>query len=58
MSSRLSSRLGEGVSVLGHSYGGICALEAALLTAGIRKLVLYEPPTGFLKSPPHVVDML
>ena len=30
---------GEGVSVLGHSYGGICALEAALLTDGIRNLV-------------------
>jgi pimeloyl-ACP methyl ester carboxylesterase len=38
---------GEGVTVLGHSYGGICALEAALLTDGIRKLVLYEPPMGF-----------
>jgi pimeloyl-ACP methyl ester carboxylesterase len=41
---------GDGVSVLGHSYGGICALEAALLTDGIRKLVLYEPPMGYLKS--------
>lgn len=49
---------GEGASVLGHSYGGICALEAALLTDGIRKLVLYEPPMGFLRSPPHVVDRL
>ncbi len=49
---------GEEVNVLGHSYGGICALEAALLTDGIRKLVLYEPPMGFLKSPPHVVDRL
>jgi pimeloyl-ACP methyl ester carboxylesterase len=49
---------GEGVDVLGHSYGGICALEAALLTDRIRKLVVYEPPMGFLKSPPHVVDRL
>lgn len=49
---------GEGVNVLGHSYGGICALEAALLTDRIRKLVLYEPPMGFLASPPHVVDQL
>jgi pimeloyl-ACP methyl ester carboxylesterase len=49
---------GEEVNVLGHSYGGICALEAALLTDRIRKLVLYEPPMGFLKSPPHVVDRL
>jgi pimeloyl-ACP methyl ester carboxylesterase len=32
------------VFVLGHSYGGVCALEAALLTNKIAKLVLYEPP--------------
>jgi pimeloyl-ACP methyl ester carboxylesterase len=50
--------VGAGANVLGHSYGGICALEAALLTDGIRKLVLYEPPMGFLKSPPHVVERL
>jgi pimeloyl-ACP methyl ester carboxylesterase len=49
---------GEGVNVLGHSYGGICALEAALLTDRIRELVLYEPPMGYLKSPPHVIERL
>ena len=49
---------GEEVAVLGHSYGGICALECALLSDGISKLVLYEPPMGFLESPPHVVDRL
>lgn len=49
---------GEDVSVLGHSYGGICALEAALLTDRIGKLVLYEPPMGFLRSPPDVVQRL
>lgn len=32
------------VFVLGHSYGGVCALEAAFLTKKIAKLVLYEPP--------------
>ena len=32
------------VFVLGHSYGGVAALEAAFLTARISKLVLYEPP--------------
>jgi pimeloyl-ACP methyl ester carboxylesterase len=36
--------IGEPVFVLGHSYGGICALEASLLTDRIRRLVLYEPP--------------
>jgi pimeloyl-ACP methyl ester carboxylesterase len=49
---------GEKVSVLGHSYGGVCALEAALLTDRISKLVLYEPPMGFLRSPPELVDRL
>lgn len=32
------------VFILGHSYGGVCALEAAFLTKKITKLVLYEPP--------------
>lgn len=32
------------VFVLGHSLGGVCALEAAFLTDKIAKLVLYEPP--------------
>jgi pimeloyl-ACP methyl ester carboxylesterase len=49
---------GGDANVLGHSYGGICALEAALLTDQIRKLVLYEAPMGFLESPPHVVHRL
>ena len=49
---------GEPVDVIGHSYGGICALEAASLTGGIRRLVLYEPPMGFLETPPHVVARL
>jgi len=32
------------VFVLGHSFGGLCALEAAFLTKKIARLVLYEPP--------------
>jgi pimeloyl-ACP methyl ester carboxylesterase len=36
--------LGGPVFVLGHSIGGLCALEAAFLTNKISKLVLYEPP--------------
>ena len=35
---------GEPVHLLGHSFGAICALEAALRTQQLRKLVLYEPP--------------
>ena len=49
---------GEDVNLLGHSHGGVCALEAALLTKRIRKLVLYEPPVGFLETPPDVVERL
>ena len=38
-------RVGEPALLLGHSYGARCALEAAALNpAGVRKLVLYEPP--------------
>ncbi|HET9638921.1 MAG TPA: alpha/beta hydrolase [Allosphingosinicella sp.] len=54
----VAERAGDEVNLLGHSYGGICALESALLTDRVRKLVLYEPPMGFLASPPEVVDRL
>jgi pimeloyl-ACP methyl ester carboxylesterase len=44
--------IGEPVSVLGHSFGGLCALEAALLTPNIRKLILYEGfPNPYAGSP-------
>jgi pimeloyl-ACP methyl ester carboxylesterase len=49
---------GDRVSVLGHSYGGICALESALLTDKVGTLVLYEPPMGFLESTAQVVHRL
>jgi pimeloyl-ACP methyl ester carboxylesterase len=49
---------GEEVNLLGHSHGGVCALEAALLSGKISKLVLYEPPLGFVVWPPHVVGRL
>ena len=32
------------IYLLGHSFGGICCLEASLLTPHVDKLVLYEPP--------------
>lgn len=35
-------RIGQPVTLLGHSYGGLCALEAALVTDGVRKLLVYE----------------
>ena len=49
---------GSKVNLLGHSHGAVCALEAALLTDRIGKLVLYEPPMGFLATPAHVVEEL
>ena len=35
---------GQRVALLGHSYGAICALEAALRTPHLNRLILYEPP--------------
>ena len=32
------------VFVLGHSFGAVCAFEAAFRTAKIARLALYEPP--------------
>jgi pimeloyl-ACP methyl ester carboxylesterase len=49
---------GDEVNLLGHSHGGVCALEAALLSDRVRKLVLYEPPMGFLATPAKVVREL
>lgn len=32
------------VYLVGHSYGALCSLEAALLTTNIGKMILNEPP--------------
>jgi pimeloyl-ACP methyl ester carboxylesterase len=52
--------IGGPVDVLGHSYGALCALEAARLTRHIRRLVLYEPPisTGEPGYPAGMVERL
>lgn len=54
--------LGEPVDLLGHSFGALCALEAARLTVSIRKLVLYEPPIpipgGPELHPPRLLERL
>lgn len=39
--------IGGPVDVVGHSFGGTCALEATRLTTHVRRLVLYEPPMPF-----------
>jgi pimeloyl-ACP methyl ester carboxylesterase len=49
---------GGPAAVLGHSYGGVCSLEAARLTAAITRLVLYDAPVGFLQTPAPVVEQL
>jgi pimeloyl-ACP methyl ester carboxylesterase len=57
----LVDSIGESVNLLGHSYGGICALEAALRTPNLRKLVLYEPPVPVADDalyPEGVIDRL
>jgi pimeloyl-ACP methyl ester carboxylesterase len=46
------------VNVVAHSYGAVCALEAALQLEQLHKLVLYEPPIqiGIRFQPPGVID--
>jgi pimeloyl-ACP methyl ester carboxylesterase len=36
--------------LVGHSFGGLCALEAALLTPNINGLILYEPSISLAGS--------
>jgi pimeloyl-ACP methyl ester carboxylesterase len=44
--------IGEPVAVIGHSYGGLTALEAALVRGELfRQLVLYEPPMNVTPVP-------
>lgn len=53
-------RVGEPVSVLGHSYGGLAAIEAALLTPNLHRLVLYEsvPLRGADGYQPGIIEQL
>jgi pimeloyl-ACP methyl ester carboxylesterase len=52
--------IGEPAYLLGHSYGALCSLEAALRTKNLRKLVLYEPPipTGIELYPSESVERI
>jgi pimeloyl-ACP methyl ester carboxylesterase len=47
---------GADVDLFGHSYGAVCALEAALRTDRVRRLLIYEPAVGLL--PAGLVDEL
>jgi pimeloyl-ACP methyl ester carboxylesterase len=56
----IAERTSEPVFLLGHSYGALCSLEAALLTTNVRKLVLYEPPipAGLPLYEPELLERL
>lgn len=42
--------IGAKVHLFGHSFGALCALEAALLTENIATLMIYEPPLSLAGS--------
>jgi len=56
----LAAELGSAaMDVVGHSYGGRCALGASLLTSAIRRVVVYEGapvPRGLSYRPDGLVD--
>jgi pimeloyl-ACP methyl ester carboxylesterase len=56
----LVDSVGEPVCLFGHSFGGLLALEAALLTDNISQLVLYEPAVelGDLGVSPEQLERL
>jgi pimeloyl-ACP methyl ester carboxylesterase len=45
------AELGPQASVLAHSYGGSCALEAAAIGARASRLLVYEPAFGTPEGP-------
>lgn len=52
--------IGAPVSLLGHSYGGLCSLEALLITRRIERIIFYEPPvpTGTPVYPTGIADRI
>ncbi len=57
----VADAVGEPAALLGHSYGALCALEAALITRNVRKLVLYDPGIEVVGEeiyPPEVIERL
>lgn len=47
----VANAIGERVDVLGHSFGAICCIEAALRIDSLRRLILYEPPMPVANFP-------
>ena len=57
----LAEAAGDPIAVLGHSYGGRCALGAALLTDRIGSVICYEgapAPPGATYEPKTIKDRL
>jgi pimeloyl-ACP methyl ester carboxylesterase len=56
----LVDSLPQPANLLGHSYGALCSLEAALRTRNVHRLVLYEPPipTGIEIYPSEAVGRI
>jgi pimeloyl-ACP methyl ester carboxylesterase len=54
----LVDMIGQPVHGLGHSFGALCCLEAALLTPNLRRLILYEgvPVRGADYYPAGMLD--
>ncbi len=52
----LIDSIGVKVNLLGHSYGGLCVLGAALLTPNVHKVIAYEPPPA--PVPDRVFDKI
>jgi pimeloyl-ACP methyl ester carboxylesterase len=48
---------GADVSLLGHSFGALCAMEAALRVNNLHRLVLYEPVFPVGGSPLYAPDL-
>jgi pimeloyl-ACP methyl ester carboxylesterase len=46
------------VDIVAHSYGAICALEAARRTIRVRRLALYEPPIPNSRGAYHAPEIL
>src|SRR6185312_4796608 len=50
--------IGPGVPVLAHSYGGACALAAAVVGAPVGRMLVYEPAFGTEAGPVFPVAAL
>jgi pimeloyl-ACP methyl ester carboxylesterase len=50
--------LAEPADLMGHSFGALCCLEAALRMQNLRRLILYEPAVRLTSAPLFPSDVL